>query len=240
MTERVVDMTMGVYRRIYAGYISGRKINGVSVGAEAWFWRLNVVADDFGNYRADEDHLVYAVGGRRVVTVAEVRGWMSELVRADLIFLYAIGTDKFFHINNFEIRQPAGKNGRRIRRYPEYVPGESGQIRPNPGVVEKSGGEVASETITTTETNTSTSTNAGDAAAAGVLNGNAEWLTKRPEWLPEGKPWIDRKTADSLARLRLEPDVVADVYKRAKARRGTLANPAGYVIAEMRKEGKAK
>lgn len=172
MTDRVVDMTKGVYRRIYAGYISGKKINSVSIGAEAWFWRLNVIADDFGNYRADEDHLVYAVGGRRRVSEKDVRGWMGELVAAGLITLYQVGGDRLFHINEFETRQPANKNGRRIRRFAEYNPADPSQVPPVPVNPAKSSQVVASDTDTDTDTKAE--------PAAAVLVGGQEQIPETP------------------------------------------------------------
>jgi hypothetical protein len=33
-----VDMTKGMYRRIYSGFLNGKRINAVSEGAENWFW----------------------------------------------------------------------------------------------------------------------------------------------------------------------------------------------------------
>lgn len=34
MTEEVTDLTRGVYRRLYAGFIKGQRINKISLQAE--------------------------------------------------------------------------------------------------------------------------------------------------------------------------------------------------------------
>lgn len=60
-------------------------------------------------------------------------------------------------------------------------------------------------------------------------------LVRRPEWLPEGKGWIDRATAIELLSL---PTTTYDAHRwaleLARQRRNTLDNPAGYYIAKLR------
>lgn len=46
----------GEWRKVYVdGLILGRRINRVSMSAEALFWRLVVSVDDYGNMHADPD-----------------------------------------------------------------------------------------------------------------------------------------------------------------------------------------
>lgn len=83
----------------------------------------------------------------------------------------------------------------------------------------------------------------GDAAAAGLspedVKARTEYLTRRPDWLPEGLPWIDDEAAGELARLpALTQTVVDKVIRTARAGRRTLANPAGLVIARLRRAGR--
>lgn len=75
------------------------------------------------------------------------------------------------------------------------------------------------------------------AVAVAVRSTLFDNLSKRPEWLPDSRPWID---ADTWAELAIAaPSVTqedfARILSRARASRLTLDNPAGYVIAEMRK-----
>lgn len=138
--ESIVDMQRGVYRRVYAGFIWGDRINSVSMEAEAWFWRLHAVADDLGNLPGMWQRLAGEAGGRRNMTAADAERLTGELIAAGLIEEYQSGGDRYLHIRQFESRQPAGKNGRRIQRYPEHPtetllvnPGVPGGIRVNPG-----------------------------------------------------------------------------------------------------------
>jgi len=131
MSEDVTDLTRGVYRRIYSGYITGRRISKLSLPAEAWFWRVQAKADDFGNARADPDLCKDETAGlRRNVTAKQISGWLREMADAELIQFYTVRGEPFLHIVNFEAAQPAGKNGKRMKRYPS--PDESEGIQVNP------------------------------------------------------------------------------------------------------------
>lgn len=137
MAEYSIDLTLGIYRRIYAGFRTGHRINAVSIGAEAWFWRLNAIADDYGNFMAEPTILRNEAAGRRKVSVKQAEAWLAELVPA-LVVLATIAGERFGHIVGFEKLQPAGKNGRRIRKVPVH-PGESGGIQNNPEVKKQTG-----------------------------------------------------------------------------------------------------
>lgn len=136
--ESVTDLTKGVYRRIYGGFIKGQRINQISLQAEAWFWRIMASADDFGNADADPGLCFAAtVGKRRGVTQKDVAKWLVELGESRLIQIYADESgDKYLHIVGFEEMQPAGKNGKRIKRFP--CPGESRCIQNNPDFLNSS------------------------------------------------------------------------------------------------------
>lgn len=115
-----IDLKNGIYRRVYSMAIRGKRINSVSLSAEACFWRLHLVADDFGNLEASIDLLLaQAFTRRRSVTEELLRGWLSELVNAGLITPYNDGAESYIHINDFEELQPKGKNGKRVRKYPK-------------------------------------------------------------------------------------------------------------------------
>lgn len=125
-----IDLTRGIYRRVYSGFVNGKRICSVSIGAEAWFWRLTALADDFGNLYAEPEALCIAARGRRKsVGVGLSERWVTELMEAKLILAYEVGDERFIHIDGFTDSQPAGRNGRRVRRVPEV----SGGIQGNPG-----------------------------------------------------------------------------------------------------------
>jgi hypothetical protein len=141
MDERgtgTVDLTKGLYRRIYAGFITGKRISAVSMECEAFFWRLHAVVDDFGNYHGDAALIRGATQGRRDFTVKQIERWVDEMGSIKLLGTYESGGDSYIHILGFCLMQPAGRNGRRIRRFPQSPwdddesGGDSG-IRGNPG-----------------------------------------------------------------------------------------------------------
>lgn len=134
--ETVTDLTKGVYRRLYSGFTKGQRINKLSLSAEAWFWRVLATVDDFGNGDADPDLCRDATAGRRKVTTRQVSEWLGEMRTVGLLQFYTVKSEPYLHVIGFEITQPAGKNGRRIRRYPS--PDESEGIQDNPDVVSAS------------------------------------------------------------------------------------------------------
>jgi hypothetical protein len=136
-----LDMTEGVYRRIYSGFLDNAKVNSVSWMAEAWFWRLVVLADDFGNLKGNWRHLAVNASPVREIDAAQAKALTLELVKAKLVELYQVDDKQYIHIKGFTERQPANKNGRRIQKEPmnpeesgcESVHlGESGGIQTNP------------------------------------------------------------------------------------------------------------
>lgn len=114
------DMTGGLYRRIYAGFLTGRRINSVSIGAEAWFWRMHAIADDFGNLHGDPHLLKCMAAPRRDVKLGDIEAWITELMSTDppLIRGYEVDGERFIEIDQFTTRQPAGRNGKRIKKVP--------------------------------------------------------------------------------------------------------------------------
>jgi hypothetical protein len=115
--EHVTDLTKGYYRRIYSGFIEGRKINAVSIGAEAWFWRIHAAADDFGNLTADPTLLHRATTGLRELRASQVVSLVNELVNVGLVREYTVGPEKYLHVVGWTDRQPT-PNGKRVRRCP--------------------------------------------------------------------------------------------------------------------------
>lgn len=112
-----VDMCKGVYRRVYAGFIRGKRINQVSLEAEAIFWRLNMLADDYGNLLADGDFFAQDLGGRRRITDDAISAALNDLERAGLIRTYTARGERHVSIVDFEAFQKT-RNGRRANRVP--------------------------------------------------------------------------------------------------------------------------
>lgn len=144
--DAVTDLTRGVYRRLYAGFIKGQRINKLSLQAEAWFWRVFAVADDFGNCEAEPELLKDATKGRRKVTTKQIERWLNEMEAVGLVSFYFNKAERYLHIYKFEQTQPAGKNGKRLKRFP--LPGESDGIQMNPELSSASHSDPHSHTHT--------------------------------------------------------------------------------------------
>jgi hypothetical protein len=189
----VTDLTRGVYRRLYGGFITGQRINKLSLNAEAWFWRVLVAVDDFGNGRADPELCKAATAGSRRVTARQVSGWLREMRDVGLIQFYTVKGEPLLHVVGFEENQPAGKNGKRFKRF--ATPDESGCIQVNPGFLNSS---LASEIINDTE-NTNESTPSSKPAP--VVQVFEFWKTEmghpKAQLTPERKKKIEERLKDS-------------------------------------------
>jgi hypothetical protein len=139
-----VNRERGNYRMIYSSYLLGQRINSVSPEAEAWFWRINVTCDDWGN-RIAEPSLMRDVCGRRDYTLKQIDDLTRELEAAGLIVFYAVAGDRYLHVVDYEDWQPPDKKGRRVSRCSRYqdVAGDSGKFGVIPGSSGDSGGNVA-------------------------------------------------------------------------------------------------
>ena len=242
--DNTTDMVLGVYRRIYAGFLTGKRSNRVSLEAEAWFWRLHAIADDFGNLIGDPLMLSRIAAPRRSVTVEHVVRMNGELATERLIAEYTVDDEPYINIVGFQHKQPAGKNGKRIRKCPDPsgVSGESSAIQIDPGESSASLEILASHSHSHSHSQhqqhhqNHQDTNVRDADADGSLREWAADKAKRPEWLPQGKGWI--RAGVWLATAQACPTVTREqfeeIIREAKASRDTLANPAGFVLARLK------
>ena len=189
----VIDMTRGVYRRIYSGFLWGRRINAVSMEAEAWFWRLVAVADDMGNFRADIEALVSDASPRRRVSDDAVGVWMAELRRpgpglAPLIVLYESDGEEYGHIENWEALQPMARDPQthRPRRPIMRVPAHHAH----------SCADMRSESEPETDTNTKTEAESAPEDISGRNSDSDSPELRRPRaritWHPVVAPLLGR------------------------------------------------
>lgn len=212
--DAVTDLTRGVYRRIYSGFTTGQRINKLSLPAEAWFWRILVMVDDFGNGHADPDICHAKTAGKRTSKVSpkHVSGWLREMQQAGLITFYEHKGDPYLHVVGFEESQPGGRNGKRIKRFP--LPGESGCIQMNP---DESRCAVSPE-------NTNENTNDPDTEDERVSR-SATALSVFDYWRQESghahAHFTDKRRSRVLARLKQG----YSVEQLQSAIRGCLASP---------------
>ena len=116
----ITDLTAGTYRRQYSGFIFGDKINSVSMPAEAWFWRIHAIADDFGNLSAAPEWVYLKAIGKRLTTLSleTATKYTAELEAAGLIIRYTARGGDYFHIFGWDEMQTAKINGKRARMVP--------------------------------------------------------------------------------------------------------------------------
>ncbi|REK40917.1 MAG: hypothetical protein DWQ20_00895 [Actinobacteria bacterium] len=147
--------SLGRWRRIYAtGVIQGRRINAVSWQAEAWFWRLTLIADDYGVVPNDPDVLVGTAAPKKKPTRGQIRKWTAELEQAELLTTYAVDGEDYMQLFGFDrFQRPA--NGRMVHRYPTPLreSGANGAIRSKPNHPGE-GGSLNSEPRTQTRPET--------------------------------------------------------------------------------------
>jgi hypothetical protein len=147
--DTTIDFGLGVTRRLYGCWLTGRRINSVSEGAALAFVHLMLVADDFGRFHADAGMIRNLAFFRRKVTPAKITKWIDELESAGLISVYTAGDDRYLQISGVQVNgehrdwtvlQPT-RNGRKFQKYPappgRHAPnttqtGESWGIRGNP------------------------------------------------------------------------------------------------------------
>lgn len=127
------DIDKSLYRKFYAGLRNDPRLKRVSMSAAFLYVALHLVSDDWGNFpRSLEFIREEALPGREEASES-VASWCreleapgpppllddTELAAMPLIRPYDATGRKLYHIVDFTRTQPAGKNGRRIRRYPE-------------------------------------------------------------------------------------------------------------------------
>jgi len=84
-------------RDIRESALTSKTLAKLSHGGERFFWRLTLVADDFGRFEAEEMVLLARCYPAMLdrVKVKDVRGWLGELVAAALVKLYRVGEKTF-------------------------------------------------------------------------------------------------------------------------------------------------
>lgn len=93
---------MSAFKRIYSGFITGRRVNQISLHAEAWFWRVLAIADKDGCVTADMPTLAAQTSGARNVRTTYVARWVNEMLDAGLLEFI----NGSFHIVDFQRLQP--------------------------------------------------------------------------------------------------------------------------------------
>lgn len=101
--------------------------------------------------------------------------------------------------------------------------------------------EIRGDKTTSTATGRAAAAAAAEVLADEEIEARKAYLRKRPDWLPDGKPWIDASVVAELASMpRLDQATVESVYRVARDGRLTMKNPAGLIVKRLRAAGGAK
>jgi len=112
------------YQAVYRSIVDSRRINSVSDGAEALYFRLLIVSDDFGRYHGE----AFKVCARALtarweagrVSPADVEERLTELERAGSLRRYAVDGEVFLEIIDYA--DPTADD-RRTSKFPDPADG---------------------------------------------------------------------------------------------------------------------
>ena len=119
-------------RLLKEGITDSAKIDRLTPEEEVFFYRLLVIADDYGRVDARPAVLrARCFPLKESLTVSKIEGWMSSLERETLLGRYQVGSEVFAEIANWE---------QRVRSKGKYPPPEEGEwltIDGNPPTVDR-------------------------------------------------------------------------------------------------------
>ena len=101
---------------------SSRKLASVSAEVERLFWRLILVADDFGRFDADPAVVLSTAFPRQsqTIKIKSVASWLQVGARVGLWLLYQYGDDVIGQMSKWEQRVRANKS--------KFPPSDDGQV----------------------------------------------------------------------------------------------------------------
>jgi hypothetical protein len=131
--------------RILRDYTDSDAVNKLSLGAEVFFIRLMMKADDFGKFHANEKLLKAALFPLKDnVTEKMIGEYLIECSRANLIDWYEVNNRKYLKIRNF---------GQRLRKMISKFPDCMTNDRQPPSIDSNTPPETETETETETKQN---------------------------------------------------------------------------------------
>lgn len=110
--------------RVLRDWTTSEAIEKLSLGAEVFFTRLIMKADDFGNYTANDKLLKAALFPLR--EAHSIQSWMDECVKAGVVKKYSVEGKWYLTIPNFNQRLRAMKP-----QYPDISQSSDGHLHVN-------------------------------------------------------------------------------------------------------------
>ena len=143
----------GSWRKIHSCCCHGMRINSLTDFEERLFWRLNLVADDYGVFHADPRIVRGACIPLLDRPVKDVQDALDNLEKSGLIWIFCSQECQYLRICDFERFQSA-PNGKRVHRFIEPAeinslrnPEKSRKIQNNPNTTDQNRTGIDTEQI---------------------------------------------------------------------------------------------
>lgn len=162
--------------RVLRNWTDSELMDGLSPGAEVFFTRLIMVADDYGSYHANPKLLKAGLFPLKTYSDVKVAEWLLECVDVGLILEYEVAGRSYIRIKNF---------GQRMRNMRNKFPEPENVVADNSQKVAANGGESRPETRNQkleTESEKETESESESASAQVVV-----WPTFEDWWEAYGK-----------------------------------------------------
>lgn len=87
--------------RVLRDWTTSEAVDNLTSGAEVFFTRLIMKADDYGSYHSNPKLIKAALFPLKETSIKEIEGWLKECIKAGLVFTYESGGRKYIRIDNF-------------------------------------------------------------------------------------------------------------------------------------------
>lgn len=189
-------------KRVLKDWTASERMDSISLEAEVFFTRLIMKADDYGSYYANIKLLKAALYPLKEVTRDQVRAWLMECIKADLILMYEVDGKGYIRIKDFGQRL---RNMRNCFPHPPDTGGNSQQVAADRG-------ECPPETK-----RNEVETEDEPASASLYVNGNVPRGRFTIDSYPNGQKAFEEIQADELMVERLLRVVHNEGYKSCDA-----------------------
>lgn len=131
--------------RVLRDWTTSEAVDNLTSGAEVFFTRLIMKADDYGSYHSNPKLIKAALFPLKETSIREIEGWLNECIEAGLIFTYESLGRKYIRIDNF---------GQRLRNMRNTFPQPGDNPLTSRGKSRPETETKRNETESETETNT--------------------------------------------------------------------------------------
>lgn len=87
--------------RVIRDWTTSEKMESLSLGAEVFFTRLIMKADDYGSFHANVKLIKAALFPLKDYTAKQIEGWLKDCIEAELIGTYEVKGKSYIRIVNF-------------------------------------------------------------------------------------------------------------------------------------------